>query len=125
MSGRQLGACQFFDDDQLCSLETAIVQLGARECVVPQPPATPGANTGTLGAGGTPEGGSTLGTAGGGGTGAGVVSADWRRLHDVLSRCGVMATERPKAMFSAKHLESDVAKLLKVWGVRCGMRVKG
>lgn len=29
-SSRRLGACQFFDDDQMCALETAVVQLGAR-----------------------------------------------------------------------------------------------
>ena len=35
-------------------------------------------------------------------------------FHTFASRqCGVMATVRPKASFSAKHLESDLAKLLR------------
>lgn len=31
---RQLGACEFTDDEHLCALETVVVQLGAREAVI-------------------------------------------------------------------------------------------
>ena len=90
-AARRLGACQFFDDDQLCALETAIVQLGSRECVIQQEPSAPGSSA-------------TTGTAS---------AADWQRLRELLSLCGVMATVRPKTMFAHKHLEADLAKLLK------------
>lgn len=33
---RRLGACQFHDDVEYCTLETLVVQLGAKECVIPQ-----------------------------------------------------------------------------------------
>lgn len=42
--------------------------------------------------------------------------ADVKRIRDVLSRCGAMATERPRSLFSAKNLEQDVARLVKVGG---------
>jgi DNA mismatch repair protein MSH2 len=35
-TSRRLGATQFDDDDQLCALERILVQLGAKECVLPQ-----------------------------------------------------------------------------------------
>ena len=31
---RQLGACEFTDDEHFCNLELAVVQLGARECML-------------------------------------------------------------------------------------------
>lgn len=44
-----------------------------------------------------------------------------RRLDDLLDRCSVMASLRPRSMFTPKHLASDLEKLVKVgWG-----RVKG
>jgi|TARA_B100000768_G_C11282253_1_gene379343 DNA mismatch repair protein MSH2 len=39
---RHLGACEFIDDEQLCSLEAMVCQLGAKECVLPcEKPETP------------------------------------------------------------------------------------
>jgi DNA mismatch repair protein MSH2 len=35
-SARSLGACEFADDEHFCSLETVLVQLGAKECVLPK-----------------------------------------------------------------------------------------
>ena len=31
---RELGACEFVDDEQFCALEAVVCQLGAKECVV-------------------------------------------------------------------------------------------
>ena len=46
--------------------------------------------------------------------------SETRHLRDVLLRCSALASERPKAFFSAKHLEADLVKLVKVcvcvWG---------
>jgi DNA mismatch repair protein MSH2 len=33
---RRLGAAQFEDDEQLCALERVLVQIGAKEVVIPQ-----------------------------------------------------------------------------------------
>ncbi|GAX83908.1 hypothetical protein CEUSTIGMA_g11332.t1 [Chlamydomonas eustigma] len=93
VSGRRLGACQFVDDDRLCSLEAVIIQLGVRECVLLQEAVHPAVTEITPS---EPQ-----------------TAADRVKLVDLLSRCGVMATERPKAFFSTKHLQTDLAKLVK------------
>lgn len=36
LTRRQLGMTEFLDDDQYTSLESAMVALGCRECVIPQ-----------------------------------------------------------------------------------------
>jgi len=33
---RELGACEFVDDEQFCSLEAVICQLGTKECILPR-----------------------------------------------------------------------------------------
>ena len=33
---RELGACAFVDDEQFCTLESVLCQIGAKECVVPK-----------------------------------------------------------------------------------------
>ena len=33
---KELGACQFVDDDHFCTLEAVALQLGAKECVIPK-----------------------------------------------------------------------------------------
>ena len=39
-AARSLGACEFVDDDRFCQLESILVQVGARECLVPPTLAT-------------------------------------------------------------------------------------
>ncbi len=38
---------------------------------------------------------------------------DAKRLADVVSRCGALGSERPKAAFSTKALEGDLGRLLR------------
>jgi DNA mismatch repair protein MSH2 len=45
-----------------------------------------------------------------------VAEAEARRLADVLERCGMLVTARPKATFTARSLEQDLPKLLKPAG---------
>ena len=76
---RELGACEFVDDEQFCALEAVVCQLGTKECVLPREATE------------TPEG---------------------RRLRDLISRCGALATERKPSDFDARDLEDDLARLL-------------
>ena len=36
VSTRQLGACEFVDSEQYCTLESVMLQLGAKEVVMPK-----------------------------------------------------------------------------------------
>ena len=36
VSSRQLGACEFVDSEQYCTLESIMLQLGAKEVVMPK-----------------------------------------------------------------------------------------
>lgn len=36
VSNRQLGACEFVDSEQYCTLESVMLQLGAKEVVMPK-----------------------------------------------------------------------------------------
>uniref|UniRef100_A0A7S3QKU8 DNA mismatch repair protein MSH2 n=1 Tax=Dunaliella tertiolecta TaxID=3047 RepID=A0A7S3QKU8_DUNTE len=85
-ASHQLGVSQLDDDEQLCALEAIIVQLGAKEAVVCKEDRVDGGAVGP-----------TL----------------VRRCDDVLERCGVMASARPRSMFATKHLAADLEKLVK------------
>ena len=40
-------------------------------------------------------------------------AADASRLRDVMSRCGALGSERPRASFKTSNLEQDLTRLLK------------
>ncbi|CAI5514775.1 unnamed protein product [Closterium sp. Naga37s-1] len=97
LTKRAVGMTDFLDDEQYTCLESALVALSCRECVVPQ------------------EGG---GGSGGGGGGGGVdkkgaKSLEARRLRDVMSRCNVLIVERKRAEFKPRDVEQDLGRLLR------------
>ncbi|CAI5985163.1 unnamed protein product [Closterium sp. NIES-65] len=97
LTKRALGMTDFLDDEQYTCLESALVALSCRECVVPQ------------------EGGGGSGGGGGGG-GAdkkGAKSLEARRLRDVMSRCNVLIVERKRAEFKPRDVEQDLGRLLR------------
>jgi len=44
---------------------------------------------------------------------AGTQAADASRMRDVMSRCGALGSERPRATFKTNNLEQDLTRLLK------------
>ncbi|KAG2667320.1 hypothetical protein I3760_15G108800 [Carya illinoinensis] len=80
LTKRVIGLAEFLDDSHFTNLESALVALGCKECLLPI------------------ESGK---------------SSDNRNLHDALSRCGVMLTERKKTEFKARDLEEDLGRLVK------------
>ncbi len=44
---------------------------------------------------------------------AGSQAADASRMRDVMSRCGALGSERPRASFKTNNLEQDLTRLLK------------
>ena len=88
LSSRVIGACEFADDEHFCQLETALIQLGAKECVIPS--SSSNRNEKATGK-----------------------SVDVLRLHDVIGRCNALLSERPKATFATKSLDQDLERLLK------------
>ncbi|KAK4752547.1 hypothetical protein SAY87_021345 [Trapa incisa] len=80
LTKRMLGLSEFIDDSHFTNLESALVALGCKECLLPI---------------------------------EGSKSGDNRTLHDALSRCGVMVTERKKAEFRTRDLVEDLTRLVK------------
>lgn len=80
LTNRVLGLSEFIDDNHFTNLESALVALGCKECLLPV---------------------------------EGSKSGDSRTLHDALSRCGVMVTERKKAEFKTRDLVEDLGRLVK------------
>jgi DNA mismatch repair protein MSH2 len=77
---REIGICEFVDNDKFSNLETLLVQLSPKECVMAANDSTP----------------------------------DGIRLFQVVSRSGVVVTERKKGEFSAKDLVQDLNRLLRL-----------
>lgn len=80
LTRRVLGLAEFLDDSQFTNVESALVALGCRECLLPSESAK---------------------------------SSETRTLHDALSRCGVMLTERKRTEFKARDLVQDLGRLVK------------
>ncbi|KAB1212671.1 DNA mismatch repair protein MSH2 [Morella rubra] len=80
LTKRVLGLAEFLDDSHFTNLESSLVALGCKECLLPI------------------ESGK---------------SSESRNLHDALTRCGVMLTERKKTEFKARDLVEDLGRLAK------------
>ncbi|KAM1186681.1 hypothetical protein ACFX1Q_016582 [Malus domestica] len=80
LTKRVLGLAEFIDDSHFTNVESALVALGCKECLLPL------------------ESGKT---------------SEIRTLHDALSRCGVMLTERKKTEFKMRDLVQDLSRLVK------------
>lgn len=101
-STRVIGACEFADDEHFCQLETALIQLGAKECVLSSSSSK-----------------STKTKAGGGDTTTTTPSnttIDIKRLEQVVSQCGALLSSRPKSSFKTNGLDQDLGRLLKANG---------
>jgi DNA mismatch repair protein MSH2 len=105
-SSRVIGACEFADDEHFCQLETALVQLGARECVLSSSTST---GTKTKAAG---DGEGTAATAEVS-TITSTNTIDIKRLERVVSQCGALLSRRPKSTFKTNGLDQDLGRLLK------------
>jgi DNA mismatch repair protein MSH2 len=106
VTSRRLGATQFDDDDQLCALERVLVQLGAKECVLPQVglPVLPARSSSTQEARW-----STLWFV----QDTSSSETENAKLEQVFSECDVLVSRRPRAQFTKKDLEGAFEVLLK------------
>ncbi|KAJ0578011.1 putative DNA mismatch repair protein MutS, core [Helianthus annuus] len=80
LSKRVLGITEFLDDNHFTNVESALVSLGCKECVLPTEITK---------------------------------SSECKPLYDVMSKCGVMVTERKKAEFKGRDLTQDLVRLIK------------
>ncbi|KAK7265022.1 hypothetical protein RJT34_32638 [Clitoria ternatea] len=80
LTKRVLGIAEFLDDSHFTNVESALVALGCKECLLSM------------------ESGK---------------SSENRMLCDVLTKCGVMLTERKKSEFKTRDLVQDLGRLVK------------
>lgn len=144
-SGCRLGAAELLVDEQLSGLESVLVQLGAREAVVNKVGGGAGGPHRLDGQGGLRAWRALL-THGPSCARACTYAhppgrppcpgppppqdalaqldvGQRSRLEGLLASVGLMATHRPASLFATKHLEADLAKVIKarvggVWGLR-------
>ncbi|XP_076922811.1 DNA mismatch repair protein MSH2-like [Bidens hawaiensis] len=80
LAKRVLGITEFLDDMRFTNVESALVSLGCKECVLPTEI---------------------------------IKLSECKPLYDVMSKCGVMVTERKKAEFKGRDLTQDLGRLIK------------
>ncbi|KAF5734080.1 putative DNA mismatch repair protein MSH2 [Tripterygium wilfordii] len=80
LTKRVLGLAEFIDGSHFTNVESSLVALGCKECLLPM------------------ESGK---------------SNEYRTLHDVFTRCGVMLTERKRTEFKTRDLVQDLGRLCK------------
>ncbi|EGX96682.1 DNA mismatch repair protein MSH2 [Cordyceps militaris CM01] len=82
-SVRELGVSEFLDNDLYSNFEALLIQLGVRECLLPQDKSEKDKD---------PE---------------------LAKLRQILDSCGVAIAERPAADFGIRDIDQDLARLLK------------
>lgn len=80
---QELGVSEFLDNDCFSNFETLLIQLGVKECLVPEQ------------------------------RGDKEKDPDMAKIRQIIDNCGVAMTERPSADFGTKDIEQDLARLLK------------
>lgn len=82
-SVRELGVSEFLDNDLYSNFEALIIQLGVRECLIPQDKSEKEKD---------PE---------------------LAKLRQIIDNCGVAIAERPAGDFGIRDIDQDLARLLK------------
>lgn len=85
MATKEIGIFEFADNDLFSNLESLVIQLGVKECILPVSSSSkqPGDN------------------------------ADLLKIVELLNRCDVTITERKSSDFNTRDVEQDLSKLLK------------
>lgn len=107
----ELGVLEFPDDEQFTNLECALLQVGAKECYIPEArpeaPVSAAAATGSAsGSGDSTGSGDTAPAAGA------TMERSARKLRAVLDKCKIPATDCRRADYSRKDIEQDLGTLL-------------
>lgn len=80
LTNRKLGLAEFLDDSHFTNVESVLVALGCKECILPV------------------ESGKAV---------------ECKSLHDALTRCGVLLTERKKSEFKSRDLVQDLGRIIR------------
>lgn len=88
-SSRNIGISEFVDNDLFSNLESVIIQLGIKECVI----AASNTNTDTASTGKVPD-------------------FDMVKIKELLERCDIPITERKSSEFNTRDIEQDLERLL-------------
>ncbi|KAJ3485216.1 hypothetical protein NLG97_g6864 [Lecanicillium saksenae] len=82
-SVRELGVSEFLDNDLYSNFEALLIQLGVRECLIPQE------------------------------KGDKEKDPELAKLRQIIDNCGVAIAERPAGDFGIRDIDQDLARLLK------------
>lgn len=77
---RKIGLTEFLDDGQFTNVESVLVALGCKECLLPM------------------ESGKSM---------------EFKALHDALTKCNVLLTERKKSEFKSRDLVQDLSRIIR------------